>query len=74
MLLKLFARKRGEKWQFMPSRFFATAFLVLLFAGVCTKWFILTSIETGDFGVLAIPILGLIGNLVKDSLKKKSEV
>jgi len=61
----------ADRWEFKPNRFFTTLFLALLFAGVCVKWFFLLNIETGDLGVLAITIIGLIGNLMKNCFIRK---
>ena len=66
MWRKFLFKKEGFKWDFKPNRFFTTLFLSVLLAGIITKWFIFLNIETGDIGVLAIPILGLIANLMKD--------
>jgi hypothetical protein len=74
MWRKFFYKKEKDKWEFKPNRFFTTLFLALLFAGVWVKWFILLNIETGDLGVLAIPILGLIGNLMKNCFRRREEV
>lgn len=47
-----------------PAKFFSCLFLLLLFTGIVFKWFIgFATITTEDLGVIAVPILGLIGNL-----------
>jgi hypothetical protein len=58
-------------WNAKPDRLLSAAFLWTFLTGIIVKWFWLGQIETADFGILCVPILGLMVNLAGARAEEK---